>query len=165
MTGAILQQFAFPMNASGDDTDTTLAPLGITDARWREFSEEQKRIIMQRRRIYEEEKRLIDSFVERSAPVLSTRTKIVAGVYLLGCVLIYFGIPQSMIKLCGTGQWKYQPETEFFVVLFNSAVQLIRPFIAVWVIAIPVVFVWGLWVWGAHVFRSFRRRLFHRDHE
>ena len=133
--------------------------------RWRLFSEEEKRIIKQRRRIYEEEKRSIELEQERSAPLFSKRTKIVAGVYLLGCVLIYFGIPQSIIELCGTGQWKYQPETEFFGVLVGSAVQLIRPFLAVWVIAIPVVFVWGLWVWSAGVFQSFRRRLFHHDHE
>ena len=103
--------------------------------------------------------------VRTGRTVLSKRTKIVAGVYLLGYVLIYFGIPQSIIELCGTGQWKYQPETEFFGVLVGSAVTLIRPFLAVWVIAIPVVFVWGLWCMGADLFRSFSRRLFHRDHE
>jgi hypothetical protein len=68
------------MNASGDETDTTLAS---------------RRTAEQRRRIYEEEKRLI----EHSAPVFSKRTKIVAGMYLLGCVLIYFGIPRGAVDL------------------------------------------------------------------
>jgi hypothetical protein len=115
------------MSTSGDDTDTTLAPRGLADEQWRRFSEEEKRIIKQRRQIYEEEKRSI----EQSAPLLSKRTKIMAGVYLLGCVLIYFGIPQSVIDFCGTRQWKYQPETDIFRSLVNAAAELARPFIAV----------------------------------
>ena len=152
------------MNASGDDTDTT-PPSGISEWRWRYFSEEEKGIIKERRRIYEEEKRSIELEQKRSAPLFSKQTLIVAGVYLLGCVLIYSGIPQSLLDWCGTGQWKYQPETEFFYVLVGSAVQLIRPFLAAWmigfVIAVPVMFAWFLWV----SFKSFIKRLFHRDHE
>ena len=151
------------MNASGDDPDI---PSGIHPSRWRQFSEEEKRTIKQRRRIYEEEKRSI----ELSAPAVmfSKRTKIVAGVYLLGCVLIYFGIPQSVLDFCGTRQWKYQPETDIFRSLGNAALELIRPFIAVvvcgWAVAIPPLLVWGLWSYGEDIVRFFRR-LFHREPE
>jgi hypothetical protein len=79
------------VNASRDDTDTTLAPRGITDAQWRRFSEEEKRIIKQRRRISEEEK----SLIEHSAPVLSKRTKIAAVVYLLDLPLVPLTNPIS----------------------------------------------------------------------
>jgi hypothetical protein len=141
-------QFAFPMNTSEDNSDTGL---------WRLTSD-------QRHQIYEEEKRRI----EQSAPMLSKQTKIVAGVYLLGCVLIYFGIPRSGMDFYLTRQWTYQPETDIFRSLVNAALELTRPFIAVvicgWAVAIPPLLVWGLWSYGEDIVRFFRR-LFHRDHE
>jgi hypothetical protein len=129
------------MNASGDDTDTILASR-LTAER--------------RRRIYEDEKRLI----EQSAPVFSKRTKIVAGVYLLGCVLIYFGIGRSAMDFYLTRQWTYQPEPEFADAFIEAVMVLIRPFAAVvvcgWAVAIPPLLVWGLWSYGEDIVRFCR---------
>jgi len=55
--------------------------------------------------------------------------KIWAAIYLLGCVLLYFGIPQSLIALPGTHKLTYQPEKNIFLNLFNAAIDLTRPVI------------------------------------
>jgi hypothetical protein len=135
------------MNTSGDDTDTALL--------WRLTAD-------QRQQIYEEEKRRI----EQSAPAFSTRTKILAVVYLLGCALLYFGLPQSVIEFCGTRNWKYEPEADIFLSLLNAVGELIRPFLAFlicgWTVAIPAALVFGVWSCGNALLRFFRR-LFNRD--
>jgi len=99
------------MDTSKDDSDE--------DILWRLTAD-------QRQQIYNEEKRRM----KQSAPMFSKQTKILIVAYLLGCVLIYFGIPQSFIAFCGTGQWTYKPETDIFGSLVNAAVELIRPFLA-----------------------------------
>lgn len=96
----------------------------------------------QRHEVYEQEKRRI----EESAPAFSKRTKFFFALYILGCVLLYFGIPQSFIDFCGTRQWTYQPEKDIFVSIVNGAIELIRPFLAVlicfWFLLIPIGIVW-----------------------
>ena len=99
------------MDTSKDDSDE--------DILWRLTAD-------QRQQIYNEEKRRR----KQSAPMFSKQTKILIVAYLLGCVLIYFGIPQSFIAFCVTGQWTHKPETDIFGSLVNAAVELIRPFLA-----------------------------------
>jgi hypothetical protein len=111
----------------------------------------------QRQQIYEEEKRRI----KESGPVLSTRTKVLCGVYLFGCLLLYFGVPQLFIEFYGTHQWIYEPETDILASLVNAAVELIRPFLAVvicgWAVAIPVGVIWGFLLWGNDLLQFLRK--------
>jgi uncharacterized membrane protein HdeD (DUF308 family) len=135
------------MNSSQDDTDTA--------ALWRLTAE-------QRQQIYEEEKHRI----AHTTPAVSKRTTIIAAVYLLGCLLIYFGITKAVMDFWSTHTWKLKPESEFFKSLVNAAVTLIRPFLAVvltfWAVAIPLGIVLGLWSWGADIVR-FLKRMVNRD--
>jgi len=94
----------------------------------------------QRQQIYEEEKRRI----EQSPKQLSRNAKTQIAVYLFGCVLIYFGIAQSLLDFTGTRQWLYRPETVLPLSLFNAAWELARPFAAGYLFGVPcylVVFV------------------------
>jgi hypothetical protein len=117
----------------------------------------------QRQQIYEEEKRRI----EQAAPAVSRRAMVIAGVYILGCLLIYFGVANAAIDFWGTRTWNLKPEPGFFESLVDSVVTLIRPFLAVvltfWAVAIPVGVVWGLWLWGADIV-GFVKRLVNKDH-
>jgi hypothetical protein len=136
-----------PMNPSQDDADTTNL--------WRLTAE-------QRRQIYEEEKRRI----EHTTPTFSKRTWIIAAVYLLGCLLLFFGITNAVMDFWSTHTWNLKPESDFFESLIEAAVTLIRPFLAVvltfWAVVIPPAIVWGLWLWGADIPR-FLKRLVNRD--
>jgi len=80
---------------------------------------------------------------------------------LFGCLLLYFGVPQSLIDFCGTHRWAYQPETDILASLFNAAVELVRPFLAVlicgWAVAIPVGVVWGFLLWGNDLLEFLRK--------
>jgi pyruvate/2-oxoglutarate dehydrogenase complex dihydrolipoamide acyltransferase (E2) component len=102
----------------------------------------------QSQRIHEEEKHRR----QQGPPLCSTRIKLYCAIYLLGCVLLYFGVPQSFIDFCGTREWTYEPETDVLMSLADAGMELIRPFLAVficaWAIAIPVAIVWGLLSWG-----------------
>lgn len=132
------------MNPPHDDTDTA--------ALWRLTVE-------QRRQIYEEEKRRI----AETTPTFSKKTKIIAAVYLLGCLLLYFGITNAVMEFWNNSVWKLEPESDFFESLVEAAVTLIRPFLAVliasWFVAIPVAIVYGLCagIW------TLLRRLVNRD--
>ncbi len=68
------------MNLSEDDTDAA--------ALWRLSAE-------QREQIYEDEKRRI----KHDAPTFSKKTKIITAVYILGCLLLYFGVTNAVIEL------------------------------------------------------------------
>jgi hypothetical protein len=118
----------------------------------------------QRQQIYEEEKRRI----EHASPALSKRTKIVLGVYLLGCALLYFGVTNAVITFWGSHSWQRNPEPEIFESLIESAIFLTRPFLAVvltfWAVAIPPGIVWGLWLWGTDIV-AFFKRLLGRDND
>ena len=83
------------MHSSEDDTDTA--------ALWRLNAE-------QRQQIYEEEKRRI----AHTTPAFSKKTKIIAAVYLLGCLLAYFGVTNAVIDFWSTHTWKLRPELDFF---------------------------------------------------
>jgi hypothetical protein len=133
-----------PMNLSKDDTETV--PL------WRLTAK-------QRQQIYEEEKQRL----ARNSPALSMKNKIIVGVYLLGCALLYFGVTAAVIAFWSTHTRELKPEPEFFESLIEAAVTLIRPFLAVvltfWAVAIPLGIVWGLWLWGADIVALFKRLL------
>lgn len=96
----------------------------------------------QRRRIYEEEKHLI----EQSAPYISKRKASIIVIYCLGCLIIYSGILQALINLMGNGRWVYHREVGFFYELFNAAFFLSKPLIGFIVFALPVAilleFIW-----------------------
>lgn len=77
----------------------------------------------QRQQIYEEEKHRID----QTGPWFSNKIKIMIVAYLLGCVLIYFGIPRSLIE----------PETALFMSLFDAGLKLIRPLLAGYICLLP----------------------------
>ncbi len=111
----------------------------------------------QKKYIYDEEKRRI----EQSAPILSKQTKAYIVFYLLGCVLLYFGIAQSFIEFIGTGKWKYQPETNIFETLLNSIIELIRPFLAALFVTWPILIIYGLWAWGDEILKSLKKFLSH----
>jgi len=99
--------------------------------------------------------------MEHSAPLLSKRVKILCAVYVFGCLLLYFGVPQSFIEFYGTHQWTYEPETDILASLFNAAVELVRPFLAVvicgWAVAIPLGIVWGFLLWGNDLLEFLRK--------
>jgi Trk-type K+ transport system membrane component len=79
-----------------DDADTV--------ALWRLTAE-------QRRQIYEEEK----SRIEKASPEFSKRTKIIAAIYLLGCLLLYFGISTAVMEFWSTRTWTLKPESQIFL--------------------------------------------------
>lgn len=112
----------------------------------------------QKKYIYNEEKHRI----EQSSPFLSKRAKFYIAFYFLGCVLIYFGIAQSLIEFWGTGKLEYKPETNIFESLLNSAIELIRPFLAVFFLTWPFLIIYGLWVWGSDLF-EYMRKIFNRN--
>jgi hypothetical protein len=98
---------------------------------------------------------------QHAAPAFSKRIKVCCAVYLLGCVLLYFGVPESFIDFYATHEWTYEPETDILASLFNAAVELIRPFLAVvmcgWAVAIPVGIVLGFLSWGHDLLQYLRR--------
>ena len=111
----------------------------------------------QRRQVYEEEKNRI----EMASPLFSKRTKIIVAVYLLGCLLLYFGVSTAAIEFWSTRTWKLQPEPEFFDSLLEAAVTLIRPPLAVvvtfWAVAIPFGVAFGLLLHGVDATKLLRR--------
>lgn len=107
----------------------------------------------QKRYIYNEEKLRL----EQVSPFLSKQAKFYIAFYLLGCVLIYFGIAQSFIEFWGTGKWVYKPEPTIFESLFNSAIELIRPFLAAYFITWPFLIVYRIWGWDSDIFKYLRK--------
>ena len=99
--------------------------------------------------------------IEKASPAFSKRTKIIVAVYLLGCLLQYFGICAAVMEFWSTRTWTLKPEPDLFYSLVEAAVTLIRPFIAVvltfWAVAIPPGIVWGLWLGGADAIRLLKR--------
>lgn len=98
--------------------------------------------------------------------MFTKKTKIIAAVYLLGCLLLYFGITKAVIDFWSTHTWQLKPESDVFQSLVEAVVTLIRPFLAVvltfWAVAIPIGIVFGLWCWSADI-ASFVKRLVNRD--
>jgi hypothetical protein len=97
----------------------------------------------QRQQIYEEEKSRLEQF----APKLSKNAKVQIAVYIFGCVLVYFGIAQSLLEFATTGQWSYsKPETNLFMTLFNAVWILAGPLAAGYLFGVPCyVVVYLLW--------------------
>jgi hypothetical protein len=56
---------------------------------------------------------------------------VVAAVYLVGCLLLYFGIANALMDLCATGTWGLKPEPDLFLSFVDAAVTLIRPALVV----------------------------------
>lgn len=120
-----------------------------------------------RQQIYEEEKIRPDR-VEQEARTFAKKTGVIASVYLVGCLLIYFGISNAVIDFWSTHTWELKPESDVFESLVYAVLTLIRPFVVVvvmfWVVAIPPGIVFGLWCGGAHIV-SFVKRLVNRDND
>lgn len=135
------------MNPSPDDRDAT--------ALWRLTAE-------QRQQIFEQEKHRI----EHAAPAFSKKTKVIAAVYVLGCLLLYFGIPSASLEFWSTHTWKLKPEPDLFASLGEAAITLIRPFLAViltfWFVGFPLIIALGIWGFGGD-FLSFLKRMFNRE--
>lgn len=93
---------------------------------------------------------------------MSRTVKIVIGVYIFGCLLIFFGAPHTFLNFCATYQWEYMPETSIFRSLLNASAELIRPFLAVvicgWAIFIPLAIPLALWSYGTDISSFFRDR-------
>lgn len=94
----------------------------------------------QRRQIYNEEKERI----EQTAPLFSQKTKLRIALYILGCVIIYSGIDNTIVDLLfDTGHWHFK--TENLESLGSAAIELIRPllvgYITVYVIYMPIMMV------------------------
>lgn len=114
----------------------------------------------QRLQIYNEEKHRINQV----SPRVSKRTKLLISIYLLGCVLLYFGIPQSFLESIGTKQLIYKPERDIFTSLLWSIMQLIRPFLAIFICVIPLFLVFGWWGWG-NALADYLRKVMNDDSE
>lgn len=97
---------------------------------------------------------------------LRTAARAVIGIYILGCLLLYFGIPNAVIEFFSTHTWNLKPERDLVPSLVDAAVTLARPFLAVvltfWAVAIPPAIVLGIWCWGTDIAR-FCKRLSNRE--
>ncbi len=135
------------MNPSQDDTDATAL---------------ERLTAEQRQQIFEQEKRRS----EQAAPAFSMKTKVTAAVYVLGCLLTYFGIPSAAIEFWSTHTWKLKLEPDLFASLGEAAITLIRPFLAViltfWVVGFPIIIAFGMWHLGAD-FLSFLKPFVNRE--
>jgi hypothetical protein len=116
----------------------------------------------QRQQIYEEEKNRI----KQESPTFSKKTKIIIEVYILGCLLLYFGFTNAVFGLWTDHIWELKPEPNIFESLLEAVVTLVRPVFAViiscWFVFIPIGIVWGLWSGGTDIVSSFKR-LINRD--
>jgi len=104
----------------------------------------------QKKYIYEEEKFRL----EQASSVFPKKYLLYIISYVIGCFLIYFGIANSLFDLFSTGKWIYKPESDFFEKLFNSTIELIRPFLIVIVLSWPILLVYGLWAWGDEIYKK-----------
>lgn len=84
--------------------------------------------------------------------------KIWITIYIIGCVILYFGIPQLFIDLIGTHKVIYKPEKDLFLSLFDAVTVLIRPVIAFFIFAIPVMLFWALYVGCRDYFTNNRKK-------
>jgi uncharacterized membrane protein len=85
------------------------------------------------------------------------RYKIWVAVYLIGCVLIYFGIPQTLINFSSTHELTYHPQKDMFLTLLNAAIVLIGPVAVVFLCGIPVMVAFGLWVSCHDFYTKYRK--------
>jgi hypothetical protein len=73
------------------------------------------------------------------------RVFIVAGLYIAGCLLIYFGVVDAMLGYGVHGKWSLRPHPHLFGQLFWGVLNLLKPllvgFFLMWLVLIPV----GLW--------------------
>ena len=80
--------------------------------------------------------------------------------YLLGCLLMYFGITNAMLDLLTTHTWKLRPEHNLVRSLVNAAVTVIMPFITVWitgmVLILPAGIALGAYYCGRAIVRFFK---------
>ena len=79
---------------------------------------------------------------EMKALSRSANIKRAIALYVLGCVLIRFGIVDSLVELLAQKQWRYMPETNFLHSLGEAAFQLIRPFFVA--LFAPCIIAWSL---------------------
>lgn len=89
------------------------------------------------------------SLNNQPAPFVTKKTKWLIALYILGSLLLYFGIPQAVIEFMGTRNWVLQPERHLFKTLVEAVVTLIRPLLAVvisgWIVVIPALIIWYIW--------------------
>jgi hypothetical protein len=73
------------------------------------------------------------------------RVFIVAGLYIAGCLLIYFGVVDAVLGFGVHGNWKLRPHWHLFGQLFWGVLSLLKPlvvgFFLMWLVLIPI----GLW--------------------
>lgn len=110
----------------------------------------------QRKYIYQIEKHRI----EESPTIIPKKLWLYIISYFIGCLLIYFGIGGSLFEYFASGHWVYSPESDYFGTLLNSAIELIRPFIAVIFLSWPLLLIYGLgyalWYLGTKLFNHLR---------
>jgi hypothetical protein len=73
------------------------------------------------------------------------RVFIVVGLYIAGCLLIYFGVVDAVLGYGVHGNWRVRPHPHLFGQLFWAVLNLLKPllvgFFLMWLVLIPV----GLW--------------------
>ena len=86
------------------------------------------------------------------------RVFIVAGLYVAGCLLIYFGVVDAVLGFGVHGQWRLRPHWHLFGQLFWGVLNLLKPlvvgFFLMWLVLIPV----GLWRLSAEWIQDRRMR-------
>lgn len=70
------------------------------------------------------------------------RVFIVAGLYIAGCLLIYFGVVDAVLGFGVRGTWRLRPHWHLFGQLFWGVLNLLKPlvvgFFLMWLVLIPV---------------------------
>lgn len=99
--------------------------------------------------------------LDTSAPdrsFISREVKIALGFYGAGCVLLYSGIPGSLVVLLGEGKWELRPAPDLFSQLLTAVFVLAGPFFAAWMtglfIFVPGVLLWVGYDWLRSIFSS-----------
>jgi hypothetical protein len=68
--------------------------------------------------------------------------------YVIGFLLMYFGVAGAMLDFVGTREWTLKPENRLHRDLVNAAIELVRPLLATWlcalIMAIPALLVFGI---------------------
>ena len=102
----------------------------------------------QRRRIYEEERQRIEDRARRDKTRLLV---MLIASYAVGCLLIRFGVFESLLGLYQRRRWTYNPEPEILRTLVEAVIALARPSLAAvccfWVIVLPLCIPLALWSW------------------
>jgi ABC-type phosphate transport system permease subunit len=77
--------------------------------------------------------------------------KTMAIVYAIGCLLIYFGVPNALLDfMFDTHVLRFKIEDDLFIQMFDAVSMLVSPFLAVlmvgWILVIPSGIVYGVYL-------------------